>query len=138
MDQDAFGREVGLGSGHIVLHGDPDPLPQRGTAPNFRSMSIVAKRSPISTAAKQLLKKDVNRFSYAYTGEKFPNFCTGSFHVPKNSQNGYCRGWVLVRGYRTAQTAQFLAKGIIWGLDDIPIMCHLCVTFATGRTVCAL
>jgi len=26
------GREVGLGPGHIVLDGDPDPLLQRGTA----------------------------------------------------------------------------------------------------------
>jgi len=37
-----------VGFGHIVLHGDP-AHPPRGTAsPNFRSMSIVAKRSPIS------------------------------------------------------------------------------------------
>ena len=41
----ALGMEVGLGSGHIVLDGDPAP-PKKGggTAPNFRSMSIVAKR----------------------------------------------------------------------------------------------
>jgi len=32
--------EVGLGSGYIVLDGDP----QRGTAPNFRPMSVVAKQ----------------------------------------------------------------------------------------------
>ena len=43
-----IGREVGLSPGHIVLDGDSLPLPQRGTAPNFRPMSIVAKRSPIS------------------------------------------------------------------------------------------
>jgi len=36
--------QVGLGSGHIVLDGDPAPLPQRGTAPNFRPISVVAKR----------------------------------------------------------------------------------------------
>jgi len=36
--------EVGLGPGHIVLDGDPAPFPQRGTAPNFRPMSVVAKR----------------------------------------------------------------------------------------------
>ena len=34
--------KVGLGPGHIVLDGEP--APQRGTAPNFRSMSIVTKR----------------------------------------------------------------------------------------------
>jgi len=38
--------EVGLGPGHIVLDGDPAPLPkgaQPRTAPNFRPMSVVAK-----------------------------------------------------------------------------------------------
>jgi len=36
--------EVDLGPGHIVLDGDLDPPPQRGTTPNFRPMSVVAKR----------------------------------------------------------------------------------------------
>jgi len=41
--------EVDLGSGDIVLGGDPAPPPQKGTAdPLFRPMSIVAKRSSIS------------------------------------------------------------------------------------------
>ena len=35
--------QVGLGPGQIVLDGDPAPLLQRGTAPNFRPMSVVAK-----------------------------------------------------------------------------------------------
>ena len=39
-----LGVQVGLGPDHIVLDGDPAPLPQRGTAPNFRPMSVVAKR----------------------------------------------------------------------------------------------
>ena len=30
-----LGMQVGLGPGHIVLDGDPAPLPQRGTAPIF-------------------------------------------------------------------------------------------------------
>jgi len=30
-----LGREVGLGPGHIVLDGDPAPLPQRDTVPLF-------------------------------------------------------------------------------------------------------
>jgi len=52
----SLGTMVGLGPGHIVLDGDP-ALPKKGTAPpNFRSMSIVAKRSPISAAAEHLLK----------------------------------------------------------------------------------
>jgi len=29
----ALGREVGLGPGHIVLDGDPAPLPQKGGEP---------------------------------------------------------------------------------------------------------
>jgi len=41
----ALGMEVGLDPGHIMLGGDPAPPPRkRGTHPNFRSMSIVAKR----------------------------------------------------------------------------------------------
>jgi len=40
-----LGMEVGLGPGHSVLDGDPAPPPKkRGTAPNFRPMSIVVKR----------------------------------------------------------------------------------------------
>jgi len=38
-----LGTQVGLGPGHIVLAGNPPPLPRRGTAPNFRSISVVAK-----------------------------------------------------------------------------------------------
>ena len=34
-----LGMEVGLDPGHIVLDGDPAP-PKRGTAPNFRPMSV--------------------------------------------------------------------------------------------------
>ena len=30
-----LGVEVGLSPGHIVLDGDPAPLPNRGTAPQF-------------------------------------------------------------------------------------------------------
>ena len=48
MHQDAIGMEVGLHPGNFVLDGDPAPLQKggraRGAAPNFRPMSIVAKR----------------------------------------------------------------------------------------------
>jgi len=40
-----LGMEVRLGSGDFVLDGDPAP-PQRGTAPNFRPMSVVANGRP--------------------------------------------------------------------------------------------
>ena len=39
-----LGTEVGLGLRDIVLDGTQLPLPQRDTAPNFRPMSVVAKR----------------------------------------------------------------------------------------------
>jgi len=40
-----LGTEVGLDPSNIVLDGDPAPPPQTGDrAPNFRPMSIVAKR----------------------------------------------------------------------------------------------
>ena len=38
-----LGMQVGLGRGHIVIDGDPAPLPQKGTAPNFQPISVVAK-----------------------------------------------------------------------------------------------
>jgi len=57
MDPDVTWYEVGLGPGHIVLDGDPAAA--KGTAPNFRPMSIVAKRSPISVTAEHLY--NINR-----------------------------------------------------------------------------
>jgi len=49
-------REVGLGPGDIVLDGYPAILP-KGTGPlNFRRMSIVDKRSPISAIDDLLLR----------------------------------------------------------------------------------
>jgi len=41
----ALGMEVSLGPGHIVLDGDPAPLPKKGAqTPNFPPIFIVAKR----------------------------------------------------------------------------------------------
>jgi len=39
-----LGVQVGLGPGQIVLDRYPAPLPEKGTAPSFRLMSVVAKR----------------------------------------------------------------------------------------------
>ena len=40
-----LGIEVGLDPSHIVLDGDPAPLPKKGVEPpNFWPMFIVAKR----------------------------------------------------------------------------------------------
>jgi len=51
-----LGKKVGLSPGRIVLREDPAPPPKRDRAPrpNFRSMSIVAKQSPISATAEHL------------------------------------------------------------------------------------
>jgi len=46
----ALGMEVGLGPGYIVLDGTQLPCPKRGQSPppNFRPISIVAKRLCVS------------------------------------------------------------------------------------------
>jgi len=61
--------KVGLGPGHIVLDGEP--VPQRGTASNFRPISIVGKRSPISATAQHLFKMAAVRH---LEFSKFANF----------------------------------------------------------------
>ena len=42
----ALGMEVGHGPGHIVLDGEPAPLPQKedSLSPNFRPIFVIAKR----------------------------------------------------------------------------------------------
>jgi len=53
-----LGRKVGLDRSDIVLDGDPPPLPskKRAEPPNFRPMSIVAKRSSISATASTCIQ----------------------------------------------------------------------------------
>jgi len=50
-----LGMEVSLSHDHTVLDGDPATPRKKGTAPNFRPMSIVAKRSPISATAEHFI-----------------------------------------------------------------------------------
>ena len=51
------GREVDVGPGNIVLDGDP-AAPKKGHSTlHFRSMFIVAKRSPISATAELLFSE---------------------------------------------------------------------------------
>jgi len=52
-----LGTEIGLGPNDIVLDGAQ--LPQKGHGPQFSSLSIVAKRSPISTTAELLSRKGI-------------------------------------------------------------------------------
>ena len=53
-----LGTKVGLGPGHVVLYGDHLPLKGAQPLPNFRPISIVAKRSPISATAEHLYVMD--------------------------------------------------------------------------------
>ena len=50
------GTEVGLGPGDIVLDGDPAPPKKGHSLPNFRPVSVVAKRLPISDTAEHLFQ----------------------------------------------------------------------------------
>ena len=62
----SLGTEEGLGPGNIVLDGDPAPPRKWAHQPlAFRSMSIVAKRSPISTTAELLLYVLSSELRYA-------------------------------------------------------------------------
>ena len=75
-----LGKEVGFGSGHIVLDGDPVGT-QRHTAapPHFRPMPIVAKRSPISATVELLLLNVVIQRSLirqSAVGHPIPGFCS--------------------------------------------------------------
>jgi len=51
-----IGKEVGLGSGHIVLDGNPAPLGKGHNGPNF-SADFALVRSPISATAELLLNQ---------------------------------------------------------------------------------
>ena len=50
-----LGKQIGLVPGHIVLDGDPAPPPEKKRAhiPNFRPVSVVDNRSPISATAER-------------------------------------------------------------------------------------
>jgi len=49
-----LGTEVGLGTGDILLDGDPAPPKWGNSTPSLWPMSIVAKQSPISETAELL------------------------------------------------------------------------------------
>ena len=62
-----LGTEVGLGPGDIVLDGAQlSPTKKGARPPNFRPMSIVAKRLPISAAAELLFVITSNKAGYVF------------------------------------------------------------------------
>ena len=83
-----LGTEIGLGLGHIVLDKDPAP-PQKGHSPlNFRPMSVVAKRSPISATAEHFFL-NFEALSYRQRVHKYTKsnrlFPVNSLHVMTKS-----------------------------------------------------
>jgi len=65
-------------------------------------------------------KTDVNRFPHAYTGEKFPNFCSEAFPGSQNSPKYGTLGWGLC-ARPAAQMAQLWTMGIITGASQHPM-----------------
>ena len=51
-----FGTQKTSAQATLCYMGTQLPFPKKGTDPNFRPMSIVAKRSPISAAAEHLFQ----------------------------------------------------------------------------------
>jgi len=67
-----LGMEVGLGPGHIVVDEDPAPQPKgaQRPPPTFRSMSIVAKRSPSEQLLSSCYFKTVCKKYTGYIARK--------------------------------------------------------------------
>jgi len=66
----ALGMEIGLGSGHIVLNGDP-ALPKKGhILPNFRPMFIVAKQ--LDGSRCHLVRRALAQATLCYMGIQLP------------------------------------------------------------------
>jgi len=72
-----LGMKVGLGAGHIVLHGDPAP-PKRGTPPIFGPCLLWANGRP-----SQMLLNTCLRQSVVHTTCQVPNVhsTSSSWHV---------------------------------------------------------
>ena len=82
----SLGTEVGLGPDHTVLGGNPalnSPLKESTAPSNFRLMSIVAQRSPISATAEHLLLNVLPSGDEHWEESKF-NIFTTTTTVPKH------------------------------------------------------
>ena len=92
----ALGIEVGLDPSDIVLDGDPAPLPQKRGAqpPNFRSLSIVAKRLCVSDQNTTWYGGSLSLGDIELDGDPAPPPLKG--HSPQFSANVRCgqtAGW---------------------------------------------
>jgi len=83
----ALDTEVSLGPGHIVLDGFPAPLPRKGGgAPNFRPMSIVAKRQLMALG----VEVGLGTGHIMLDGDPDPLLTKGAAPPPQFSAHFYC------------------------------------------------
>ena len=123
-----LGTELGLGSGHMALDGDPAPLPSKKGAksPNFRPMSIVAKRLDGSRCHLSTMK--IETFGHGPMANQIAEFhwLTAHLHIrtrPNILLAPYTRkklwwrklnrGRWLPLGLQIKSTAQHLLKWLI-------------------------
>jgi len=66
-----LGTQVGLGPGHVVLDGDPTPLPQRGKSSQFKAHICCG---PMAAWIKMLLGMEINlgRGDHVLDGDHAP------------------------------------------------------------------
>ena len=88
-----LGMHVGLGPGHIVLYGNPAPLPQRGSAPQFSAHICCGQ---MAAWIKMPLGMEVGLGpSCVRWGPRCPSLKRGG--APKFSAHVYCgqtAGWI--------------------------------------------
>jgi len=88
----SLGREVGLGSGHIVLDADSTPSMERGTAAlHFSAMSVAAKR--LYGAGYHLVWRQASAPPRRYCvtwGPSSPTERVKATHAPHFSAREYC------------------------------------------------
>ena len=84
-----FGTEVDLGPGHIVLDGDPAPLPAKGAQqpPSFRPMSIVAMVAHLSYCWALVSYDTMHLFGQQGHHTRLC-MCSSSLKHPANVQRG--------------------------------------------------
>ena len=85
-----LGMRVGLGPGHIVLHGDPVPLPKSGTAPNFRLISAAAKWLAAWIKMSLGMELGLGQGDFVLDGDHAPLPIRGRSPHPKFSAHVYC------------------------------------------------
>ena len=84
-----LGMQVGLSPGHIVLDGDPAPLPQRGTAPQF-SAHICCCQMAAWIKMSLGMELALGPGDFVLDGDPAPPAPKGGQSLPKFSAHVYC------------------------------------------------